>query len=189
MGDMDRTIALAQSLIRDDVADRQGAYSRATAFLMAIGLRQGRAQETYEFLSETVPGFHDSGSTIVPLKVLFAQEWAFPMWYAVLPEDEALAKVDAYLAAGEALDFGPEDSPRPYAEAYALRGETEAAVDLLLRTSLARPVSDWRWWDWYLGRDSMSEVVADPRVQEQILRLEGEQVEARAALREYLAAR
>jgi len=189
MDDMDRTAELIRSMIRDDIANRQGSYSRTIVLMMDIGLRQGRAQETYEFLAETVPGFNDLGSRNVSNKVQFAQRFAFPLWYAILPEDEALAKVDDFLAATHALNLGPEDLPRTYAEAYALRGETEAAVDLLLRTWLARPVANWGWWDWYLSRESMSAVVADPRVKEQILRLEREEVEARAALREYLAAR
>ena len=189
MGDMDRTTELAQSLIRDDVANRQGTYVAAISVLMDIGLRQGRAQQTYEYLTETVPGFNDAGSNSVPMKLVFAQGEAFALWYAVLPEDEALANVDEFLAAFQALNIGPEDLPQMYAEAHALRGDTEAAVELLLGTHLQRPVSDWEWWESYLSRKSLPEVVADPRVQEQILRLEREEVEARAALRAYLAAR
>jgi TolB-like protein/Tfp pilus assembly protein PilF len=186
-GDMSRSMAAARRAIEDDVGERQPAFRDAVRYLMNTAASNGTLDDTTAYLERHAPGVFDINAESVPPKYRDAQIAALDAWYAALPRDEVLQRLDDLL--GSAADFGidPLDDPETKMGVHALRGETELAIETALTRVLTQPVTTKLYWREMFSQAQYAEIIADERVAAALQRWEVEYDELRERVRAYLA--
>jgi TolB-like protein/cytochrome c-type biogenesis protein CcmH/NrfG len=188
-GDRAATLAMAREMIADDIDDRHGAFGRAVAKFQYLSLVNGTASDAYDELEQLVPRIHDASTIQLPLKIKVSQPWLFPLWHAVLPRDEALAKIDSYIGTLEAAGLDIDNNPYVYVAAAVQRGAYDEAADLLLKHVFVWPVADFPGWREVLLTDFLAPATADPRVRAEIERYEQDEARVRSELTGYFVAK
>ncbi|NCF25529.1 MAG: hypothetical protein GWP60_13420 [Gammaproteobacteria bacterium] len=186
MGDVTASAAAARRIIEDDVEDRKGTYAEAVQQLMRVAVASGTIEETTAYLEEHAPGIFDIKADALPHKYRSAQIAALDAWFASLPREELLRRLDDLL--NEAHEFGidPLKNPSHRLGVYALRGETEAAVQLALEQVLSQPVTRDLLWREEYSQPVYADIVADERVRDALRRREAEYDTVRDEVRAYL---
>ncbi len=186
MGDVTASVAAAQRIIEDDVEDRKETYTEAVQQLMRVAVASGTIEETTAYLEEHAPGIFDIKADALPHKYRSAQIAALDAWFASLPREELLRRLDDLL--NEAHEFGidPLANPTHRLGVYALRGETEAAVQLALEQVLSQPVTRDLLWREEYSQPMYADIVADERVRDALRRREAEYDTVRDEVRAYL---
>jgi hypothetical protein len=180
-------MAAARRAIEDDVGERQPAFRDAVRYLMNTAASNGTLDDTTAYLERHAPGVFDINAESVPPKYRDAQIAALDAWYAALPRDEVLQRLDDLL--GSAADFGidPLDDPETKMGVHALRGETELAIETALTRVLTQPVTTKLYWREMFSQAQYAEIIADERVAAALQRWEVEYDELRERVRAYLA--
>ncbi|MDH4124562.1 MAG: hypothetical protein OEW64_03900 [Gammaproteobacteria bacterium] len=178
---------LARYIISEQRFDRRYAWQSATSYL--LGRCEGRAQcrETVTFVDAHMPGFADLQNTDLPGFVLSVRmQWPDKMALAFSnAEANAMISrtVEYFVARGVPLNGAPKIS----AGIDAFKGQTDAAIELILADVLSAPSTQQDDWRAYFARPVLADVVADPRVAAQLERLAQEQNQARESVRALLA--
>lgn len=189
VGDQEKSLELARSMIVDNIEDRHGAYFNAVITVLHDATQIGTASDALEFMESYQPGFNDVESTTIAFKVRLAQWAAFAAWAATMPADEFRNRIDAYWRVIESQGVTPEDDPITYLEVLAIRGETEAAIEFGLANVFNEPITIAIYDELVFDLPHLQLVVADPRVQQQLQRWESEEEVLRQEIRNYLASR
>jgi tetratricopeptide (TPR) repeat protein len=189
VGDREKSLELARSMIVDNIEDRHGAYFNAVITVLHDATQSGTAPDALEFMESYQPGFNDVESATIDFKVRNAQWAAFVAWAATMPADEFRNRIDAYWRVIESQGVTPEDDPHTYMRVLAVRGETEAAIEFGLANVFNEPITITISWNNFWDLPHMQLVVADPRVQEQLQRWETEKIDTRERIRIFLAGR
>jgi tetratricopeptide (TPR) repeat protein len=179
---------LARRLIEDDVDDRRAAWQEGVRHLSDVAVRRGTAAELFNYLEEQVPGFSDIGSPPDSMRIYDGWFLTAAARRGIMPETDIQEFLDEFVAAYKLIGDDMLSIPRINVEYLAIRGETSAAIEVALRDYFSEPVTANIWWKRFLASPHMSGVVADPRVQAEISRWDGEMSVIREQVREYLQA-
>jgi len=189
VGDQEKGLELARSMIMDNIEDRHDAYFDAVFTMLQQAVQNGTAAEALEFMESHQPGFNDVESTAIAFKVRNAQAAAFAAWAATMPADEFRNRIDAYWRVLESQGVTPEDDPLTYLEVLAIRSETEAAIEFGLANVFNEPITIAIYGEEFLDLPHLKLVITDPRVQQQLQRWETEKIDTRERIRIFLAER
>jgi tetratricopeptide (TPR) repeat protein len=168
--DAEAGLASARRAIEDDIENRQASYVNAVEFLLRDAIRRGTVAEESAYLEQHAPGILDFEASSPPGKYRNAQFSAFDAWYTTLPND-----------------FDPEENPRTMFRVHALRGDAEAAIDLVLENFLEDSVLEFAGWRQTIGLAQYKDIVTDPRMQAVLRDWEAEEAAIRESVRAYLA--
>jgi len=187
MGDEEAAVASARRAIREDIDERRESWAGAVRYLLFRAIANGTADQELQWINEQAPGVFDIEAASVLQKYRIAQGLALNAWYATLPRDEALGKVDALLAVAGDLGFRPMDDPGTAANVLAMRGEIAEAVDVALERIFSQSVAVNLGWRRFAVLPQFAQVVEDPRIQAALRRWEQEEEALREDVRTYLA--
>ncbi len=187
LGDEAASIASARRAIEDGIDDRQFAYNGAVRHLLRNAVRSDTIEQEIRWISDRAPGIFDIEASLVPQKYRRAQGIAFGAWYVSLPREELMRRLDLLLEFGASLGFDPTANPATYLNILALRGETEAAIEVALERVFSRPVTTNPGWRDNFAQTHFSDIAADPRIQAALQRWEEEEASLRGQVRAYFA--
>jgi len=185
LGDEVASIASARRAIEDDVAERRFAYGGAVQHLLRTAARDGNVDEVTEWIDDQAPGVFDIEADRVQQKYRMAQLVAFDAWYASLPREEVLRRLDIMIGYATSVGFDFEQNPGTYMGVLAIRGDIDAAIDVALNEVFTRSVAQNLGWREMFAQAQYKDVVADPRVQAAMQRWEDEEKRLRAQVEGY----
>jgi len=186
-GDATLSDVHARRIIENDVGERYQAFSDSVRHLLRTAASDGTVDAITAYLEQHAPGLFDISATTTAPKYREAQAAAFDAWYATLPRDEVLRRLDDLLRAAQDFGVDPLDDPETRMAVHAIRGETEQAIRTALDDVFSRPVtSDLRWRETF-SQSFYADVVADERVREALQRWDDEYNALREQVRTYLA--
>jgi TolB-like protein len=186
MDDDDAALAAARKAIIDNIEARHSSWTGAVQYLILHGIRTDTVEEQMAWISEQVPGIFDLERDSASQRDRIAQGLAVNGWYASLPRDEALRRLDYLLAAMEGHGFKPMEEPQLAANVYAMRGEIEAAIEVVLDRLAAQSVAANLGWRESAFLPQFADVMDDPRVQEAIQRWVAEEEQLREDVARFL---
>jgi TolB-like protein/tetratricopeptide (TPR) repeat protein len=186
VGDAVAAEAAARRAIVDNIEERRNSWAGAVQYLVLQAIENGTSEAELTWLEEQVPGIFDLESESVPHRNRLAQGIAINAWYASLPRNEALERLDYLLAMMESNGFEPMKNPAMAANVHAMRGEIAAAVELVLEYIGSESVASNLNWREAAGLPQFADVMRDPRVQEEIARWEAEESGLREDVRTFL---
>jgi hypothetical protein len=186
-GNGEVSYALAQQMLEDDVDLQSGAWQDALFVLFQEAEKQSASMSALEFAERVLPGFSDF-SQPAPPKTMWARIAALPVFYSVESREEfsqRLVQLEQFLHGA---------APSMQMQILALRGDTQAAIDVALTEILSEPAISFLEWINFISFDHrvfglqfMAEVAADPRVQQALARWREERERAAEEVRHYVA--
>jgi tetratricopeptide (TPR) repeat protein len=186
-GDIDAGRDSARRVIEDDVGQRYQAFSDAVHLLMREAADDGTVAEITTYLEQHAPGLFDIESDTAPMKYRQAQAVAFDAWYATLPRDEVLRRLDDAIDQAKELGIDPMENPETRMAVHAIRGETNAAVSTAVDDYFSQPVTRNLRWQETLSQSFYADLVNDERVRGAMQAWEQEYAVLRKRVRAFLA--
>jgi len=181
----DRQLELARQMIEDDVESRENAWGGALFTLFEVAERQGASKEALAFAESQIPGLMNFDQPAA-FKVIVARLNAIIAFYHSDSHDELQQRLDQLDNVFKELVPGGV-GPLLRMELLALRGETEAAIDVALTEIFTKPAIANIDIDRNFTLQFMADVAADPRIQEALEAWHEEKAQAAEDVREYLA--
>jgi len=187
VGDEEAGVASARRAIEDDIEERRFAYGGAVQYLLRTAVRRGTVDKEVAYLDEHAPGIFEIDAAAVPQKYRLAQSVAFDAWFASMPREEVLDRLNTLLDIGATLGFDATLDPNIHVSILAMRGEIEEAVEVALDRVFSRSVATNLGWRDNYAQAQYAEIVADPRIQAAMRRWEDEEAALRGQVQAYLA--
>ena len=187
VGDEEAGVASARRAIEDDIEERRFAYGGAVQYLLRTAVRRGTVDEEVAYLDEHAPGIFEIDAAAVPQKYRLAQSVAFDAWFASMPREEVLDRLNTLLDIGATLGFDATLDPNIHVSILAMRGEIAEAVEVALDRVFSRSVATNLGWRDNYAQAQYAEIVADPRIQAAMRRWEDEEAALRGQVQAYLA--
>ena len=187
MDDTEAGLASARRAVTDNIEERRFSWGGAVQYLLRHAVESGTVSEEMAWLDAQEPGIFELEADSVPMKHRMAQAMATNTWYATLPRNEALERLDTLLEIGTAQGLDPMQDPNTYASILAMRGEIEQAVDIALQRIFTQSVATNLGWRSNFSQSHFAEVVTDPRIQAAMQRWEKEEEQLRGDVQAYLA--
>ena len=186
MQDDEAAVAAARRAIEDDIEDRLGSWSTAVQFLILYGIRTDTVEEQLAWMEEQVPGIFDLEGDAVSQRDRVAQGIAINGWYASLPRDEALRRIDYLLSRMTDHGFEPMEDARLAANVHAMRGEIERATEIALERINSESVAVNLGWRDAAFMPQFTAVMDDPRIQAALERWVAEEERLRESVVRFL---
>jgi TolB-like protein/Flp pilus assembly protein TadD len=185
-GTPENSLAVARQMLEDRVDMHSSAWEEAAFELFAISEKLKESRSALEFVEKTFPGFSDYAQPVsIELTVLRLS--ALSAFFQLESSEEFQQRLDQLdYVLNELLING--GGPVLRARVLALRGDTQAAIDVALTEIFDKPaISHVGNLDRLFELGFMADVAADPRIRE-ALKVSGEE-KAKAAeeVRSYLA--
>ena len=142
--DMQQVIALASAMIADQVEDRQGAFGETMFHYIEKMLRNGQAQEAYDFLVSVRPEITSYDQIPADIQGLIMQ-WASIVVMSGFESFENRKEAwDRFTGQLEAQGFPWKNDPADenYTWDYLMNGEVDKAVDHYLEYELTEPLAN-----------------------------------------------
>lgn len=187
-GDLVAARTAARKAIEDDVAFRMGAYSQSVDFLIRDGIDNGSIADVMDYLETTIPALGDF-EVDADLKYAVARFAALAGWHQTLPIEEVRRRADVLYQYAVDSGFDIADDPGFRAYMLLLQGNTDEATEVMVQEVFTEPLTTNLVWREGLSHPMYDDIVADPRVQEEMQRWEAEEVVLRQQIRDYLASR
>jgi len=187
VGDVEGSVAAARKTIEDEVEDRRFAFGGAVQHLIRTAGQEDRIEEELAWINEQEPGIFDVDAARVPQRYRNVQGVAFDAWIQILPIEEVQRRLDVVLAYAESQGFDPTENPDAHVSILAMRGQTSEAIEVALEEIFSESVAlhlDWRA-DWM--RPQFADIIADPRVQDAMLRWEEEEEALRGSVQSWFS--
>lgn len=181
------SISSARRAIEDDIEERRFSYAGAVQYLLRKAVSDGNVEEVSNWIEQQDPGIFDIDGDLVEQKHRMAQIVAFDAWYAALPRDEVLRRLEAILNYAAAAGVDPTQDPGTHFGILAIRGETDNAIALALDRVFSQSVAMNLGWRETLALPQYREIVADERVQEAMRRWEEEEQVLRDQVQAFFA--
>jgi TolB-like protein len=185
--DVEAGLVAARRAIEDDVENRQNSYVGAVQFLLRDAVRRDTVAEETAYLEQHAPGILDFEADSTPGKYRGAQFSAFDAWYTTLSSEELNSRLDYFSSVAASYGFDPEENPRIMVGVNALRGNSEAAIELALENFVDDSVLQFAGWRQAVTLAQYEDIVADPRIQAMLRSWEQEEAAVRESVRAYLA--
>ncbi len=177
---------IARRALENDISDRGGVFGAAVRELLRLAILEGTVDEALEFIAGEAPGIFDIEAEALPLKYRSAQFAAMDAWRAGLSHEALQERLEQLLTVAHAFGINIADKPETYFQVLALRGESEAAIELAVNEILADSALQHPGWRRTLELESYAEIVADERIQAGLRRWEEEEACVRERVRNYL---
>ena len=187
IGDEEASIASARRAVQDDISERRFSYGGAVQHLLRLAVRNGNVDEVSTWIEERAPGIFDIDAELVQQKYRLAQSVAFDAWYVSLPHDEVLRRLDALIGYAASAGFDVSQNPTTHMGILAIRGETEAAIDIALNQVFTDSVALNLGWRDTFAQAQFKDIVADPRIKVALKRWEDEEAALRRQVQAYFA--
>jgi len=187
MDDTEASLASARRAVTDNIEERRFAWGGAVQYLLRHAVESGTVSEEMAWLDAQEPGIFELEADSVSLKHRMAQGMAINAWYATLPRNEALERLDTLLEIVTAQGFDPMQEPNTLVSIMAMRGEIEEAVDIALERIFTQSVAANLGWRDNFSQPHFADFVADPRIQSAMQRWEKEEEQLRSDVQAYLA--
>ena len=142
--DMQQVIALASAMIADQVENRQNAFGETMLHYIDTMLRNGRAQEAYDFLVSVRPEITSYDQIPADIQGLIMQ-WASIVVMSGFESFENRKEAwDRFTGQLEAQGFPWKNDPADenYTWDYLMNGEVDKAVDHYLEYELTEPLAN-----------------------------------------------
>jgi TolB-like protein len=147
-----------------------------------------RLPETLAFIEEHRPGFTDLERFDMPIDVLITRLRQIN----AIRGERSMEEMEAYFDRVNAMmrarpgsnGRGMPNSPRVYAGVLVMRGDVEAAADVVLEGMLSDARIHFQDWREYFSQPCFEELVEVPRVREALERWDEEERQFREAVRE-----
>jgi hypothetical protein len=136
-GTPENSLALARQMLEDRVDMHSSAWEEAAFELFAISEKLGQSESALEFIEKTFPGFSDYAQPVSPeLYVLRIR--ALSAFFQLEPPEQVQQRLDQldYVLNELSVDGG---GPVLRAHILALRGDTQAAIDVALTEIFTEP--------------------------------------------------
>ena len=184
--DEDASLTAARRSIESGIEDRQFAFGAAVQYILRTATRNGTVDAESAYLEKHWPGILDIDASAIPVRYMTAQRVAFDAWYATLPREELLRRVDRFkeIAASYGVDLLQDPTARMTIS--AMKGNVEDAIQLALSDVFTPSVLMDMDWRTRYSQAQYSELIADPRIQTEMQEWEAEEAENRANVRNYL---
>ena len=186
-GDLEAGRANARRVIEGDVGQRYQAFDDAVRLLMREAANDGTVTAIMAYLEEHAPGLFDVVSDTVPIRYRRAQAIAFDAWYATLPRDEVLRRLDDAIDHAKELGIDPMANPETRMAVHAIRGETSAAIDTAIDDYFAQPVTRNLRWREIMAQSFYADLVGDARIRGAMQAWERDYLALREKVRAFLA--
>jgi TolB-like protein/Tfp pilus assembly protein PilF len=186
-GNIDAGRDSARRVIEDDVGQRYRAFSDAVHLLMREAANDGAVEEITAYLEKHAPGLFDIESDMAPMKYRQAQAAAFDAWYATLPRDEVLRRLEDALGQAKELGIDPMEDPETRMAVHAIRGDTSAAVKTAVDDYFSQPVATNLRWKEIMAQSFYADLVSDERVRGAMQAWEQDYAALRERVRAFLA--
>jgi hypothetical protein len=121
------------------------------------------------------------------MKYRQAQAAAFDAWYATLPRDEVLRRLDDAIGHARELGIDPMEDPEARMAVHALRGETNAAIKTAVDDYFSQPVARNLRWRETMAQSFYADLVSDARVRGAMQAWEQDYAALREKVRAFLA--
>jgi hypothetical protein len=180
-------LAVARQLIRDDADDRRRAWIRAFRHLMLTAVRRGRTREEMNFVEEFLPYFSDFDNPAGGWKVRLGRAHTLEIWRDLESDAGVLRRVTHVEQGFSQLNLSLSRVPHVQIDVLLLRGDLEGAIDAALTHLFSQSVLDHLDIKDRFVTPLYAEFVADPRIAEAMEQWDGEYIQAREDVREYLA--
>jgi len=187
IGDLEGSIEAARRAIEDDIEDRRFSFGGAVQHLVRTAVKTGQAEEELAWIDELHPGIFDVDAASMPPRYRNIQGVAFDGWAQFLPREELLRRLDVLLAYADSTGVDPKNVPGNHLGILTLRGDIEAAISVALEEYFTQSVAMNPNWRDMLLQPQYAEVVADPRIQEEMQRWEEEEAALRGSVQSYFA--
>lgn len=187
VGDEDTALASARHAIADDVDDRMFSFSAAVQEVLRDATRRGTVPQATDYLQSVAPGLLDVDAAQASPKYRRVQQIAFDAWFATLPKEEVLRRLDRVIRNSDAAGLDPAQDPFMAVGILAMRGEVKAAVDVALKRLFSQSVAANLGWQRKLAESEYAEVVDDPQIQAAMQRWQDEETALRGRVQDYLA--
>jgi TolB-like protein/Flp pilus assembly protein TadD len=186
-GAPENSLALARQMLEDRVDTHSSAWEEAAFELFAISEKLGESDSALEFVENTFPGFSDYAQPVSPeLTVLrIIALTAFLQLESPEQVQQRLDQLDDVL--NDLLVDG--GGPVLRAQVLALRGDTQAAIDVTLTEIFTKPAISRVNLDRVFELRFMADVAADPRIRDALEVSSEELAKAAEEVRNYLAKR
>ncbi len=186
-GDREQAAVEAKAIIAEDVPDRHGAYTVAVTVFADLSVAAGDAESAYLFLENNASEVNHPERSDVGLKYLSAQSVLFPLWFAALPDDQALEKLSQWAENLRTLGFDESNAPRAFVDLSLLSGDTDTAVAIASAEIFSLPAADFPDWEAWLARRHMAGFATDPRLASALARYAAESATHREELSAWFA--
>jgi TolB-like protein/Tfp pilus assembly protein PilF len=187
MGDEGAADASARRAIEAKIDNRRYAFGGAVEYLLRAAIRNETVAEEMAYLDREEPGIFDFENPEMPSRYRNAMGPAFDAWYATLPREELLRRIDLLLERGEKNGMKLHDNPYAQMNVLAMRGEVEKAIEVALADVFTQSVTTNFNWRNMFEQAQFRELVADPRIQAAMQRWEDEESVLRGEVQTYLA--
>jgi hypothetical protein len=187
MGDEGAADASARRAIEAKIDNRRYAFGGAVEYLLRAAIRNETVAEEMAYLDREEPGIFDFENPEMPSRYRNAMGPAFDAWYATLPREELLRRIDLLLERGEKNGMKLHDNPYAQMNVLAMRGEVEKAIEVALADVFTQSVTTNFNWRNMFEQAQFRELVADPRIQAAMRRWEDEESVLRGEVQTYLA--
>jgi tetratricopeptide (TPR) repeat protein len=184
-GTQENSLVLTRKMLEDNVDFHSGAWAEAAFELFAISEKLGESEGALAFVEKQFPGFADFPQPVsFELNVLrILALTAFFHTESFEDLQQRLAHLE-YVENELLIDGG---GPSLRMMFLALRGDTQAAIDVALTEIFSKPAIQIINIDRTLGLQFMAEVAADPRIQQALARWREEKKKVAEEARDYLA--
>ncbi len=187
VGDTEGSVVAARRTIEDDVEDRRFAFGGAVQHLIRTAAQNERIEEELAWVNEQEPGIFDVDAARVPQRYRNVQGVAFDAWIRTLPIEEVRRRLDVLIAHAESLGVDPTENPNAHVSILAIRGQTDEAIEVALEEVFSESVALHMNWRAAWMQPQFADVVADPRIQEAILRWEEEEEALRGSVQSWFS--
>ena len=184
-GTQEDSLVLARKMLEDNVDSHSGAWAEAAFELFAVSEKLGESEGALTFVEKQFPGFADFEQP-VPFELSALRFHALIAFFH-RESFEALQQRLAHLE--HLLDTLSADGSDPEGRMWilALRGDTQAAIEVALTEIFSKPAIQRINFDRTLGLQCMAEVAADSRIKEALERWREEKKKVAEEIRDYLA--
>jgi TolB-like protein len=184
-GTQENSLVLTRKMLEDNVDLHSGAWVEAAFELFAISEKLGESEGALAFVEKQFPGFADFAQPVSPELVVLRFNALTAFFHT--ESFEALQQRLAHLEYVEKEQLTDGGGPELRMRILALRGDTQAAIEVALTEIFSKPAIRVINIDRTLGLQFMAEVAADPHIQQALARWREEKKSAAEEVRDYLA--
>ena len=180
-------IVAARKTVEDKIENRRFAFGGAVQHLIRTAAQNERIEEELAWINEQEPGIFDVDAPRVPQRYRNVQGIAFDAWIRILPIEEVRRRLDVLIAYAESLGVDPTENPNAHVSILAIRGQTDEAIEVAIAEVFSESVAIHLNWRATWMQPQYADVVADPRVQEAMLRWEEEEEALRGSVQSWFS--
>ena len=185
-GTPEKSLALARRMLEDRVDMHSSAWEEAAFELFAISEELGESDSALEFVEKTFPGFSDYAQPVSP-ELTILRIFALSAFFQLESPEQVQQRLDQLDYVLNEL-FVNGGGPVLRAQVLALRGDTQAAIDVALTEIFTKPaISLVGNLDREFELGFMVDVAADPRIRKALEACGEGQAQVAEEVRNYLA--